>query len=301
MNKQTKRILTAAFVLFVGIIVLTGWYLSRHTIPVLEPAGPIAQKERNLMVFGVLLSVVVVVPVFTLLGAIAWRYRESNHRAKYSPDLEGNRILETIWWCIPTAIIAVLAVVIWRSSYALDPFKSLSSSKPTLHVQVVALDWKWLFIYPNQNVASVSEAAIPVNTPVDFEITSDTVMTSFWAPQLSGQMYAMPGMETQQNLEASKLGSFNGWAANISGSGFAGMTFKIKSMSDAGFSTWVASAKHSKRDLNASTYAVLARPSSYVPPSYYASVTPTLYDTIMLKYMMPISGNTVPVSTEAYQ
>jgi cytochrome o ubiquinol oxidase subunit II len=290
--KKHRKLLGIGLIL-VAVVVLTGWYLHYHPVPVVQPAGPIGQKERNLIVFCLLISIVVVVPVFILLGFFAWHYREGNQRAKYDPKLEGNRLMETIWWLIPGVIILIIGTVTWRSSYALDPFKSLSSTKKTMTIQVVALDWKWLFIYPNQNVASVNEAAVPEGTPVDFEITSDTVMTSFWVPQLGGQMYAMPGMSTQLNLEADKLGSFDGAAANISGSGFAGMTFKVDSMSQTNFNGWLTSAKRSSQNLDASQYATLSRPSSYVAPKYYATVEPDLYDTIVLKYMTPNAGGNV--------
>lgn len=282
--------------MLLAIASIAGWYLHRHTIPVLQPAGPIAEKERNIIIFCALLSTVVVVPVFTLLIYFAWKYREGNN-APYSPDLGGNAAAETVWWLIPIAIISVISVVTWRSTYALDPFKPISSPNPTIHVEVVALDWKWLFIYPNQDVASVNEVAVPVNTPVDFELTSDTVMTSFWAPQLGGQMYAMPGMQTQLNLEASKPGNFHGLAANISGSGFAGMDFTVKSMPKSSYNAWIVSAKHTDKQLNDGSYALLARPSSYVLPSYYSSVEPNLYDTIMLKYMTPIEGTSTATTT----
>ncbi|HUB93135.1 MAG TPA: COX aromatic rich motif-containing protein [Verrucomicrobiae bacterium] len=287
--KKYKKVLGILLVTAV-IVVATGWYLSGHVVSVLQPAGPVSHKERNLIVFTLLLSAVVVIPVFTMLGVFAYRYREGNRRAKYDPKLEGNALAETIWWLIPAVIVGVIGVVTWRSSYAMDPFKALGSKKQTLNVQVVSLDWKWLFIYPGQDVASVNEAAVPVGTPVNFELTSDTVMTSFWVPQLGGQMYAMPGMATQLNLEADKTGSFNGFTANISGSGFAGMTFAVKSMSQSSFNSWVTSAKHTKRALNASSYEALAQPSSYVRPSYYATVDPNLYDTIVMKYMTPQNG-----------
>ncbi|HSX31472.1 MAG TPA: COX aromatic rich motif-containing protein [Candidatus Saccharimonadales bacterium] len=275
-----------------GIVAVTVWYLRRYSIPVLQPAGEIGAKERNLIVFCALISGVIVIPVFGMLGYVAWKYRESNKRAKYSPELEGSALAETIWWLVPTALLTVISVVNWRSSYALDPFKPLNSSQPTLHVQVVALDWKWLFIYPGQHVASVSQAAIPANTPVDFEITSDTVMSSFWAPQLGGQMYAMPGMSTELNLQADRVGDYRGVAANISGKGFAGMEFDIKAMSAQGFSDWIRAAKQSPAALTDGMYARLARPSTDNPPTYYASVAPGLYDTIVMKYMMPMGGNT---------
>jgi len=295
--KQHRKIILGAFVLCLLLLATTAWYLGRQPVPVLQPAGPIAEKERNLIIFTVLLSVVVVVPVFSLLGYFAWKYRESNTRAAYSPDLDGNTLAETVWWLVPTAIIVVISVVTWRSSYALDPFKPLSSSKPTLHVQVVALDWKWLFIYPAQGIASVNESAIPVNTPVDYELTSDTVMTSFWAPQLAGQMYAMPGMSTQQNLMASRTGSFAGWAANISGAGFAGMTFTVKSMSDSDFNNWVASARHTNRKLTTTQYAQLANPNTPNQIAYYSWVQPQLYNTTVLKYMTPSTTKNMESNT----
>lgn len=287
--KKHRKILGMLLIAAV-IVLVTGWYLSKHIVPVLEPAGPTSTKERNLMIFTLCLSAVVVIPVFAMLGLISYRYREGNRRAKYDPKLEGSKVAETVWWMIPATIIAIIGIVIWNSTYALDPFKELSSSKKTMSVQVVALDWKWLFIYPGQNVASVNQAAIPVGTPVNFTLTSDTVMTSFWAPQLAGQMYAMPGMMTHLNLQADRSGDFNGFAANIAGSGFSGMTFKIDAMPQSSFNSWVASAKHTKRYLTSSSYATLARPSSYVPPSYYASVEPDLYGTIVMKYMTPQNG-----------
>ncbi len=290
MKKRAK--IWLGLLLVATIVVLAGWYLHHHLVAVLQPAGEVGRKERNLIAFCAALSVLVIVPVFTLLGLFAWKYRESNVRAKYSPELEGSNLAETIWWLIPTALIGIIAVITWRSSYSMDPFKQLSSTKPTLHVQVVALDWKWLFIYPNQKVASVNEVAIPAGTPVDFEITSDAVMTSFWAPQLGGQMYAMPGMTTHLNLEATKTGNYGGVAANISGKGFAGMKFTVKAMPTANFTSWLQSAKHSSRILNAASYAELARPSENVQPSHYGVVDPNLYDTIVMNYMMPSAEQT---------
>jgi len=271
--------------------VLTAWCLRGHTVSVLQPAGQIGHKERNLIAFTAGLSLVVVVPVLTMLGYFAWHYREDNKRAKYSPELEGNAIAETIWWLIPTVLLVVIGVITWRSSYALDPFKPLSSTKKALHVQVVALDWKWLFIYPGQNVASVNVAAVPVGMPVDFEITSDTVMSSFWAPQLGGQMYAMPGMSTHLNLMADKAGSYDGVAANISGKGFSGMRFTIKAVSDAAFNSWVNTTHHAPHSLDVASYAALSKPSKNNKPEFYGSVDSGLYDTIMTKYMMPTQTN----------
>jgi cytochrome o ubiquinol oxidase subunit II len=292
MRKRTKkRIKIVALLLPVlGIIALAAWYLHRTSIPVLEPAGQIGQKERNLMGVALLLSVIVVVPVYIMTIAIALKYRESNHQTKkvaYSPEWDHSRLFESIWWGIPIIIIAVLSVITWNSSHALDPYKPLASTQKPLTVQVVALDWKWLFVYPQQNVASVNLAEIPENTPVDFVITSDTVMNSFWIPQLGGQIYAMPGMSTQLHLEADKTGSFYGSSANISGEGFARMNFTARSVSGQAFNQWIASVKKSPMALDQTTYNRLAKPSTSNPVVYYSSVKDKLYDSIVVKYLEP--------------
>jgi cytochrome o ubiquinol oxidase subunit 2 len=290
---KTKQKIGLILLLLTVIVAVTGWYLRHHNVPVLQPAGTIGEKERQLIIFCSAISVTIVVPVFGMLGLFAWKYRENApKKAKYSPELEGNRLAETIWWLVPALLLTVISITNWRSTFALDPFKQLKSSKPVLHIQVVALDWKWLFIYPDQHIASVGQAAIPVGTPVDFEITSDTVMTSFWAPQLGGQMYAMPGMSTHLNLNANKAGDYRGVAANISGQGFAGMTFNLKAVPDDGFKLWTQALRRSPEKLTATNYAALARPSNYTTPSYYAAVDQDLYDTIVMKYMMPMGGNT---------
>ncbi|HVX48204.1 MAG TPA: ubiquinol oxidase subunit II [Candidatus Saccharimonadales bacterium] len=261
-------------------------YLRSHTVAVLQPAGQIGAQERQLIVFAVLLSVVVVVPTFVLTIFIAWKYREGNHRPKkYNPDWDHSRVFESVWWGIPILIIGVLTVVVWHSSRTLDPYRSLASAKKPMTIQVVALDWKWLFIYPDQHVASVNQAQIPVGTPVDFQITSDTVMNSFWVPQLGGQIYAMPGMITQLHLVADKPGSYAGSSANISGSGFAGMTFQVRVGSSDDFDKWVNSAHQSMRPLDSSSYGQLAKPSKYAAVSYYSDVQNGLFENIAMKYM----------------
>lgn len=287
---KTKHKIGLGIVLAAAIVAVTGWYLHGHTVDVLQPAGRIGSQERDLIIFCAALSVTVVVPVFTLLFYFAWKYREGNTRAKYSPELDGSAKAETIWWMVPTVLLIIISIVNWHSTYALDPFKKLASDKPTMHIQVVALDWKWLFIYPQQHVASVNIAYIPVGTPVDFEITSDTVMTSFWAPQLGGQMYAMPGMETQLNLVAAKAGRYNGVAANISGKGFADQKFILAAVQPQLFPQSIASMHASPDKLTASSYATLARPGILDSPKYYGSVDSGLFDRVMMKYMMPMGG-----------
>ena len=270
---------------------IAGWYMNRHGVAVIDTAGQVGDKQRNLLFACALLSVLVVVPVFWLLIHFSYKYREGNKNAQYHPHEHGNWQIEAVWWLIPTLLMVVISTITWRSSYALDPFKPLESSKKPLTVEVVAMDWKWLFIYPDQNVASVNEAAIPVDTSVQFKLTSDTVMSSFWVPQLGGQMYAMTGMNTNLHLMASRTGDFRGSDANISGKGFADMHFMVRSMSDADFETWIQAAKGSDNSLTTEAYAKLAKPGAVKKPMFYSSAEAELYDTIMMKYMMP-SGDT---------
>lgn len=237
------------------------------------------------MFFALALSLIVIVPVFTMLFIIAWRYREGNTKSTYSPDLDGSRKAEAVWWLIPSLLILVLSIVTWNSSHALDPFKPLASSEQPLRIQVISLNWKWLFIYPDQNVAATNELYLPVNRPVEFDLTSDAPMNSFWIPQLAGQIYTMPGMKTQLHLLASKTGTYRGQSANISGIGFAGMVFQTHVTSDGAFTTWVNQAKHSSNTLSQTVYDRLAEPTSNTPVFLYKSVQPELFDATIHKYM----------------
>ena len=279
------------FILIIGLglaaVAVVAVYVHSANLAVLNPKGPVAAKERDLIIFAGLLSLVVVIPVFTITALIAWRYREGNTKAKYSPELDRNRIAETIWWLIPSTLILILSVVAWNSSHQLDPYQPLSSTKPPLTIQVVALDWKWLFIYPQQNIATVNYVRFPTGTPVSFQITADAPMNSFWIPQLGGQIYAMPGMTTQLHLMASGNGSYRGSSANISGAGFAGMDFTATSSSQADFDRWVQSVRQAPASLNYSSYSKLAAPSSDQPVAYYSSENSNLFDTIINKYMLP--------------
>lgn len=266
------------------------WYLHGHTVAVMQPTGQIGRQERILIVLGLLLSLIVVVPVYILTIVIVLRYRESNPRSKlnrYRPDWNGSWRLETLWWGVPLVIIGILSALTWVSSHQLDPYRPIVSPVKPLNIQVVALDWKWLFIYPDQQVASVNLAEIPVGTPVTFSITSDTVMNSFWVPQLGGQIYAMPGMSTQLHLIADKAGNYYGSPANISGAGFAHMTFAVHAVSSSDFSAWEKTAQSSPRTLDQVTYEKLARPSQDNPVQYYSPVVLGLYNEIIMQYMAP--------------
>jgi cytochrome o ubiquinol oxidase subunit 2 len=268
-----------------AFLVVAGIYLAHTNIPVLEPKGVIAEKERNLIVFALLLALVVVIPVYTLLFVFVWRYREGNKKAKYSPNLAGSRKLEALWWFIPSVLILILSIVTWRSSHELDPYKPLISSVAPINVQVVALDWKWLFIYPQQHIASVNLLEFPVGTPINFEVTSDAPMNSFWIPQLGGQIYAMPGMSTQLHLMATSTGDFAGSSANISGDGFAGMDFTARATSEGSFNDWVQTVQDSPQSLSQQMYDQLARASENNPVAFYSAPANNLYNTILVKYL----------------
>jgi cytochrome o ubiquinol oxidase subunit 2 len=192
-----------------------------------------------------------------------------------------------VWWALPSLLILVLSIVTWNSSHALDPYKRLDSVKKPLQVQVVSLNWKWLFIYPEQNIASVNEMYVPVDTPVDIRLTSDATMNSFWIPQLAGQIYTMPGMVTQLHLMADREGAFRGQSANISGEGFAGMNFYAYAAKQPTFDKWVASVRSSHGSLDEKTYTKLVQPTQNVPVTHYASVDGAMFDAVMNKYMSP--------------
>jgi cytochrome o ubiquinol oxidase subunit 2 len=285
MRKNFKFLIPV--VLLIGAVALATWLLSGHNVAVLNPGGIIADKQRNLMILSTLIMLVVVIPVFVLTFVISWRYRAGNTKAKYTPDWDHHRWYETIWWGLPLAIIAILSVIIWQSSHELDPYRPLASDKKPVTIQVVALQWKWLFIYPEHNIASVNYIQFPVDTPVNFEITADAPMNSFWIPQLGGQVYAMAGMKTTLHLEANKLGSYDGVSANLSGQGFAGMKFVAKASLEGDFYNWLSVVKQSPGTLNTGEYAKLTLPSENNPVAYYPSVENGLYDKVIMKYMMP--------------
>lgn len=291
MNKKLKYGVFALIV--IGLLTLLVTYVGQQNVPLLMPRGSVGLRERNLIYFALGLSLVVIVPVFSLLFAITWKYRESNTKAKYSPEVNGSRKLETVWWLIPGALILVLSIVTWFSSHSLDPYRPVDAKSPTLTIQVVALDWKWLFIYPQQHIASVNYVAMPTNTNVDFQITADAPMNSFWIPQLGGQIYAMPGMSTDLHLEADKPGDYRGQSANISGRGFAGMVFKAHATSLEGFDTWAANVAKRHTMLNQTTYDALAKPSTNNPVTTYAAVDPNLYAATVMKYMSPTGAGGV--------
>jgi cytochrome o ubiquinol oxidase subunit 2 len=229
---------------------------------------------------------IVVLPVLAMTFAIAWRYRASNKKAHYSPELAGNRWAEAAWWLIPLAIITVLATIVVVTSHSLDPSRPLASDKQPIRVEVISLQWKWLFLYPDQHIASVNYLPVPVDTPIDFTLTSDAPMNSFWVPQLGGQIYCMSGMSTQLHLMASQQGDYKGSSANISGSGFADMKFTVHATSQADFNAWAKQTAQTSKELTYDAYNQLAKPATSPQTSYaFPAAYDGLFDTVIMKYM----------------
>lgn len=278
--------------IIIGLAVFA--YASTQHVPVFDPQGSVGAHEKDLILFTLALSTVVVIPVFLMLGIFAWRYRDTNHKAAYTPDAEGNRWLELLWWGIPIAIIAVLSVVTWVSTHALDPNKPLESDVKPLNVQVVALQWRWLFIYPEQRIASVNELVIPAGTPVNFRITADGPMSALWIPSLGTQVYAMTGMSSKLSLIADHPGTFRGSNSNISGTGYSDMYFNVKALASRhDFNSWVKAfndrPKHEHLDLD--QYLTFAKPTHDKSVQYFHLHDVRLYDEIVSKYAHSDSGH----------
>lgn len=256
-------------------------------IAILFPKGAIALKERNLLFIIQALMLLVVIPVYILTFIFSWRYRAHNTKAKYTPDWDDNRIAEYIWWGIPFVLVLIIGILTWVRTYQLDPFKPIESDKKPITIQVVALQWKWLFIYPEEKIATVNFVQFPEKTPLNFEITADAPMNSFWIPKLGGQIYAMPSMKTELYLIADEVGEFRGSSANLSGEGFSGMHFIAKASSEEEYHQWVQEAKQSSQILNLEKYNQLAVPSKNDPVSIYQLKEENLFDQALMKYMHP--------------
>jgi cytochrome o ubiquinol oxidase subunit 2 len=248
---------------------------------ILDPKGPIAGAERLLLINSTAIMLVVVVPVIVATLVFAWWYRASNLRATRSLDVAYEGRIEFVTWSIPALIVILLGGVSWIGSHQLDPRTPIPADARSLRVDVVALDWKWLFIYPDQGVAAVNQLVVPAGTPVTFRITSATVMNSFFVPQLGSQIYAMSGMTTHLNLLADRPGEYPGISANFSGDGFADMRFTVKSMSQSDFAAWLQQARGTGTALDTAAYAALARPSRTVPPMTYRAVEPNIFERIL--------------------
>lgn len=285
MNRKLK--LAIGIVLGGVGVTLVWFFVSTHDLAVLNPEGLVGEQQRDLIVIATVLCLLVIVPVFVMTFGIAWRYRASNTKAVYEPDWDHSRVYETIWWGVPIAIISVLAVITWQSSHTLDPYRALESDVKPVRIQVVALQWKWLFIYPEEQIATVNYLQIPEKTPINFEITADAPMNSFWIPKLGSQVYAMAGMTTKLHLIANNQGEYRGSSANISGEGFADMTFMTKATTKVDFDSWVHSIRGRDEPLTQQRYDSLAKPTVLAEPRTYSLHETDLYDRVVMKYMTP--------------
>ena len=248
---------------------------------VLDPKGPIAAAERLIMLNSLGIMLAIVIPtILATLGTAFW-FRASNTRARYLPDFAYSGRLELLVWSIPIMTVILVGGVAWVGSYDLDPPKPIASADKPVRVQVVSLDWKWLFIYPEQGIATVNQLTVPVGTPISFELTSSGVMNSFFVPQLGGQIYTMAGMVTRLHLQADHTGTYRGMSANYSGAGFSDMYFNVDAVPAEKFAQWVAATRTTGPVLDAQSYAELAKPSQAVTPFTYRAVAPDLFNGIL--------------------
>jgi cytochrome o ubiquinol oxidase subunit 2 len=254
---------------------------------VFDPVGPIASAEKQILINSTAIMLAIIIPTMVATIAFAWWFRRGNGKATYLPDWEYSGAIEMVVWSIPALTVVLLGGIAWIGSHDLDPGKPLASRARPLTVEVVSLDWKWLFIYPEQGVATVNQLVVPAGAPVNFQITSATVWNVFWVPQMGTMIYAMPRMATRLNLQADRQGTFDGLSGHFSGDGFPGMQFQVQSLPADQFAMWAQGARGSAARLDGRGYAELAKPSSYVKPMTYGAVAPGLFDAIVANRAPP--------------
>jgi cytochrome o ubiquinol oxidase subunit II len=248
---------------------------------VLNPQGPVGVSEKLIIIDSLAIMLAIVVPLIFATFAFAWWFRASNKRATYRPSWTFSGHLELIIWAIPMLVITFLGGIAWFGSHTLDPYKALSSTAKPIEIEVVSLDWKWLFIYPDDGVATVNQLVIPTGTPVHFRLTSSGVMNSFFVPQLGSQIYTMAAMTSQLNLQADKAGTYLGLSVQFSGEGFSDMRFDLRAVTADAYAKWIADTKAAGPILDTAAYAALAKPSMDVRPSTYKAVGRGLFDAIV--------------------
>ncbi|MFI5411944.1 ubiquinol oxidase subunit II [Kaistia sp. UC242_56] len=284
-----------------AIVAVTG----SGCIGVLNPQGPVGQAEKLILINSVAIMLTIVIPTILVTLFVAWWFRASNKKASYQPDFVYSGQIELIVWAIPILVVVLLGGIAWIGSHDLDPPKPLVASVKPLEVQVVSLDWKWLFIYPEQGIATVNQLIIPAGTPVHFELTSSSVMNAFFVPQLGGMIYTMHGMRTNLNLLANQPGEFHGLSSNYSGNGFSGMNFTVRAVAGADFPAWVETAQQSTKVLDDAAYIALSHPTQNVPPTIYKLGSPELFRSILTQKLPPGPGpatgpmHAAPASAEA--
>jgi cytochrome o ubiquinol oxidase subunit 2 len=248
---------------------------------VLDPVGPVGAAEKQILLNSTFIMLAIVIPVILATLAFAWWFRAGNRKATYLPNWDYSGRIELVVWSIPAMTVMLLGGIAWIGSHHLDPPKPLPSPVSPLRVEVVSLDWKWLFIYPDQGVATVNELVVPIGTPVNFRLTSATVWNVFFVPRFGTMIYTMPGMATRLNLQADRPGVYDGQSSHFSGDGFSGMRFKVHAVPPERFGAWASGARGTGTMLDAHAYAALAKPSSYVAPITYGGVAPGMFDAVV--------------------
>lgn len=280
-----KRVLKRLLgVLAVGLLIpLSG--CKGELAGILNPKGVIAFEERQLMFDALALMLIVVLPVIIMSIAFVWRYHHSKDDSEYRPNWSHNSMLESIWWGVPISIILILGVMTWSTTHSLDPYEAIPANGETLEIQVVALPWKWLFIYPKQDIASVNLLELPKDRQVEFFLTTDNVpMSAFMVPQLGSQIYTMAGMRTQLHLVATELGTFEGYNTQYNGDGFDAMRFDTKVVDEAELNLWFQQVKSGSDSLTAAAYKEIRKPTMVSPVQTFSSVVPGLFTTIIESY-----------------
>jgi cytochrome o ubiquinol oxidase subunit 2 len=257
---------------------------------ILDPQGVIGLAEKSILIDSLAIMLAIVIPTIAATLAFAWWFRASNTRAIYLPDFEYSGRLELIVWAIPLLVIILLGGVAWIGSHDLDPAEPLATKTAPLEVQVVSLDWKWLFIYPKQGVASVNQLVVPTGVPINFSLTSASVMNAFFIPQLGSMIYTMNGMTTRLNLEADAPGNFHGLSSHFSGDGFSDMHFNVRAVSGEEFTAWIEATRTTGPTLDAASYTTLARQSIDASPFTFRAADPGLFRQIVTQQLPPGPG-----------
>ena len=274
-----------------GAIAAASFALTGCNRGILDPVGPVGAAEKQIMINSTAIMLAIIIPTMLATVAFAWWFRRGNSKATYLPDWEYSGAIEMVVWAIPALTIMLLGGIAWIGSHDLEPSKPLKSNVAALNVEVVSLDWKWLFIYPDQGIATVNQLVIPAGTPVSFRLTSATVWNSFFVPQMGTMIYTMPRMTTRLNLQADRQGVFDGLSSHFSGDGFPGMQFKVQALPADQFAMWAQGSRGQGQVLDGRGYAELSKPSSYVKPMTYGAVAPGLFDAIVANKAPP---NPVP-------
>ncbi|MGP1956899.1 MAG: ubiquinol oxidase subunit II [Arsenophonus sp. NC-PE1-MAG3] len=272
----------------IGIISLFAifFFLTGCNMVLMDPKGTIGMEQKKLILTALSLMLIVVIPVIFMAIIFARKYRASNKQATYRPDWAYSNKIELVCWTVPIIIIIILAVITWKTTHQLDPYKPLKSDKKPITIQVISTDWKWVFIYPEENIATINEIAIPVGVPINFKVTAESVMNSLFIPALGSQIYAMAGMQTKLHLIANKPGTYKGFSSTYTGHGFSDMKFNVIATPDSIiFDKWVQKVKASSKTLDSmATFNQLAKPTHNVPVTYFSSIKPNLYKELILKF-----------------